>query len=126
MRIIRLILLSAATMIVLLHSMIAHSHHAEISENQHIEQHQKADTLFDFILLGFHVDHGDGHLEDMTPGDSLDISQDDFISCFALIATHFHLVEFDVNQEYDIEKDWSLPNSIHSGPDQLRGPPTLS
>lgn len=113
-------------MIILLHSMIAHGHHAEISANQHVQQHQNADNFIDFILLGFHVDQGDGHLKDMTSGDSLDVNHDDLISCIAIAAVHFNLVQFNSNKEFVIEKNWLLPDSILTSSISLRGPPAQS
>lgn len=53
-----------AVAILLLHSFLPHSHHDELSEEEHIEVHEEAVTLLDFIRLAFHIDPGKNHLED--------------------------------------------------------------
>lgn len=45
--------------IVLMHNIIAHDHHNDIELDDHIEQHNEASSILDFLLLGFHVDNLD-------------------------------------------------------------------
>lgn len=55
--------MSLAVVVVLLHNMIAHEHAGEMSDQEHISAHSCTVTVLDTIVLGLHVDGGEGHLE---------------------------------------------------------------
>lgn len=53
-----------AGVILLLHSFLPHNHHNEISEEEHLEVHEEASSVIDYILLAFHNNPGKNHLEE--------------------------------------------------------------
>ena len=72
------IALIIAGSLLLLHSLIPHEHHSELDEIAHIEQHQEADDLFDFLKLVFHLDFGGEHLENFKTANYFYITPDLF------------------------------------------------
>lgn len=126
MRTVRFIFLFTATTIVLLHSMIAHSHHSEFTVSQHKQQHIEAKNLIDFIQLGFHLDQGDGHLKDMTFSDSPQLDEADLLPLVGLIAVHFYLVEFPSTREFVVERSGAFSEILLTKSNTLRGPPSQS
>lgn len=56
-------LMIVAGAILLLHSFLPHSHHDELSDSEHTEVHEEAETILDFFRLAFHVNQGENHLE---------------------------------------------------------------
>ncbi|MFY0652279.1 MAG: hypothetical protein JXQ96_09615 [Cyclobacteriaceae bacterium] len=60
---IRKISLILAGAILLLHTVLPHEHHSELDEAEHVTQHETATGWLDFIMLAFHLDQGEGHLE---------------------------------------------------------------
>ena len=52
-----------ASMVVVLHTIISHEHHSEMSSEAHWSAHQQASSLFDNVVLTLHMDAGSGHLE---------------------------------------------------------------
>ena len=50
-------------MVLLLHNVIPHLHHEEMNNLCHEEKHDEADTLLDWLLLSFHENLGQDHLE---------------------------------------------------------------
>ena len=69
MRILGNIWLLLAGTLFLLHTLVPHEHHAELSEEDHIGQHESARSLLDFLQLAFHLDQGKGHLEEYQNAD---------------------------------------------------------
>ncbi len=53
---IRKILFISVTLLILLHTLIPHRHHSEMSYTEDIIAHNKADDIFDFLSLAFHQD----------------------------------------------------------------------
>lgn len=70
--ILRHTVLFIATSLVLLHSIIPHSHHSELTEEENLKQHETASSIIDYLSLAFHLDHEDGQLEDFIPGNDVD------------------------------------------------------
>ncbi|MEP5612863.1 MAG: hypothetical protein ABJP45_11465 [Cyclobacteriaceae bacterium] len=58
------ILMMVAGGILLMHSFLPHSHHDELSDTEHVEVHEEAESILDFFRLAFHVNQGENHLED--------------------------------------------------------------
>ncbi|MEP1096306.1 MAG: hypothetical protein ABJG78_14415 [Cyclobacteriaceae bacterium] len=63
MKVVGKILMMVAGVILLMHSFLPHSHHDELSDSEHIEVHEEAETILDFFRLAFHVNQGENHLE---------------------------------------------------------------
>jgi hypothetical protein len=53
-----------------------HLHHGEMSGDHDYIDHQEADDLIDWLILSFHLDLGDGHLECYSQSNHLDFSMD--------------------------------------------------
>lgn len=58
------VLMMVAGGILLMHSFLPHSHHDELSDTEHTEVHEEAESILDFFRLAFHVNQGENHLED--------------------------------------------------------------
>lgn len=53
-----------ATILLMLHSVLPHQHHDELSQEEHLAQNEEARTWLDYLKLAFHTDLGDSHLEE--------------------------------------------------------------
>lgn len=126
MKIVRFLALFLATTVVILHSIVPHNHHCNLSPEEHAKEHQSANSLLDFIALGFHADHGEGQWEDFSSSnevrvqlmtasivESLDISPSEFLA-------HTESTEFIFGFR---------PGVLNRGlwdSDVLRGPPSVA
>ena len=68
MKLVGKILSFLAITIIIAHTVIPHIHHSEISEKEHIYQHQQAKTIFDYIALAFHSEQQGGGFEEFVQG----------------------------------------------------------
>lgn len=59
----------------MLHSIIPHQHHSEISIVEDEHEHKSAEGFLDLLSLALHTDQGDGHLENFTTGDQLELDE---------------------------------------------------
>jgi hypothetical protein len=116
-----------AVVVLLIHSIVPHHHHAELSPNEHQQEHLQASNLLDYIALSLHFDHPDGQLEEFTASQSDlgDFDQFDLISELPALIAH---VEFPVitegnNPSYTYQAD---SDHVSTAAHSLRGPPTLS
>lgn len=102
MRIFVNMLFGLATTILMLHSIIPHQHHSEISIVEDEHEHKSADGFLDLLSLALHTDQGDGHLENFTTGDQVEL---DDLS-----------VENDVNSDdhYAVISENSTPSIVSS------------
>lgn len=115
-----------AVLILLIHSIIPHRHHAELSDAEHQKEHIEASSLFDFLALSFHFDHPEGQLEDFTSAQSdvSDVDQLDQLADFSgpIMATAFPEFAEEDNHVYSYQSaNGQFSASSHS----LRGPPSL-
>lgn len=121
----RNMMLFIATTIVLLHSIIPHSHHSELSAEQHLQEHENASSILDYLSLAFHLDHEDGQFEDFTPGQySTPQHLQPFLNSPQVLAIEIQTIAAGSRTWTSLEPvfvDRSAANS--SG---LRAPPTLS
>ncbi len=121
MKLIRKISLFLAGSILLLHTVLPHEHHSELSGKEHCEQHETAANLVDFIKLVFHMDQGEGHLEKyQTSG------QASFLFHAILVEELLPDFETIVSSENDFPNPF-IQNSLHSrllsSQLRFRGPP---
>ena len=49
--------------IVLFHAVVPHIHHEQMVEGEDSNIHRISDNFVDFLLLGFHINPGNGHFE---------------------------------------------------------------
>lgn len=127
MRQFQFIVQSFAILVLLIHSIVPHQHHAELSDTEHQKQHVEASSILDYIALSFHFDHPDGQLEEYTvaQGDVHEVDQ--FIQLgdlpSAVVDAVFHVEKESENQFYAYQTErQNVSASAHS----LRGPPSLS
>ncbi|WP_236980779.1 hypothetical protein [Membranihabitans maritimus] len=67
-------------LIILVHNITPHLHHDEISEEQHLKAHYEANNVLDWILLSFHNNLENGHLECYSEIENINLSPNlDFI-----------------------------------------------
>ncbi len=127
MRQFQFIVQSFAVLVLLIHSVIPHHHHAELTEAEHQQQHLEASSFLDYIALSFHFDHPDGQLEEFTTAQA-DLSELDQLAQIGEIPSPvgefvFHIVLEERNHFYTYQADSQEASaSTHS----LRGPPSLS
>jgi hypothetical protein len=126
MRLIRTFSLFVATTVVLLHSMVAHSHHGEYSEIEHIAQHQNASNILDFIALGFHGEHLDAQMEGFTMASQLNVEHGDFIQLVAILSSLFTIEYRSENSELNTHQEVAIQGNFFPRAIGLRGPPSLS
>jgi hypothetical protein len=114
----------------LLHSIIPHHHHDHLSVEDHKFEHETADNILDYLELLFHLDMGEGHLENFqsTDGNHLDIQ-------FQYDLGPLNLVEIVYCLNADIKSDLSarsffpsdrIPIPPKKSSLSLRGPPSIS
>ena len=109
-----------AGVILLLHSFLPHHHHNEISEAEHVEVHEEARTVIDYILLAFHNNPGENHLEEFKNAQQYQLQ-------LLLVAS---VPNFDFGSSVVLETlekpsaySYYFPQPIHYQNLQFRGPP---
>lgn len=127
MRRIQFFFLSFATSIVLLHSIIPHKHHSEITLSEDLQQHQSVDKLIDYVALAFHLDPGQGHLEEFLTT-STDLASDNhFTLSFPIGWEPLNGIFNQINQPTQYaEQPMAAPREVYGEAIGLRGPPTQS
>lgn len=115
-----------AITIIIAHAVIPHVHHSEISEKEHVVQHQEAETIFDYIALAFHSEQQDGALEQFVQ-DNDNITFDNIsIPHLAIL----HAVFIPLNEKGKITSfivnDIPIRNNLFTENLSLRGPPIKS
>jgi len=118
---------SFAILVLLIHSIVPHQHHAELSGAAHQKQHAEASSILDYIALSFHFDHPDGQLEEYTvaQGDIHEVDQFTQIGDLpsAVVDLVFQVETESENHFYTAQVErQNISTSTHS----LRGPPSLS
>lgn len=116
--------------ILLLHGFVPHQHHEVLTEIEHFRQHEEANSFFKKIILGFHINPGDGHLEEYNPSDTqLELPDWNPILFTPLLSAIFQnlLKEEPVHQKREtiyVSTNYSI--SFYLSSHSLRGPPFLS
>jgi len=113
--------MSLAVVVIILHSIIAHDHKSGMSAEDHIAAHSCAVSVFDNLVLDFHIANGEGHLEHYV---SSDTSFDHNLVVIALLAS--------ISQDCDRGEATYAgePSTQYGIPDYyqyitLRGPPQV-
>ena len=115
----------------LLHSILPHAHHDEMSHPEHSTSHQEADNLIDYLELIFHTDVGEGHLEHFETGQGLDfniVSNITTVAILDIVTEHLFSVSGELRfiaSEFYL-KDDHLPDCNLHDSFSLRGPPFIS
>lgn len=128
MKMIRNAALFVATALVLLHSIVPHVHHSDLTSSQDKHMHEEASSIMDFLALAFHLDHSDGNLENyVNSASSCDLELDQIILDLPSEIFNIELSSIPIDSErshfcfiYN-ERGHSC-----SSPPELRGPPSLS
>lgn len=110
--------------------MVPHHHHGEMSDTDHLTEHESADDLMDYLELIFHVDMGEGHLEHFQGGESLDYDQLQSIDIKPIIGIVSTVTTLSENTDYQKTELQPYFGRAHIPPDllssSLRGPPFIS
>jgi hypothetical protein len=118
---VRIIALSVSVFVIILHSLIPHQHHCELDHVEHLEQHQKADDLFDLLQLFFHIDLGGDHLNNYETAGSLYILPP-YGDCTRLTKADLYLIhQISIFDGYVFTSSTEILQSI-----RFRGPPARS
>ena len=117
------ILMFSSLCILMLHTVMPHQHHGEVSNEIHNFEHDSADSILDFIQLAFHFNPSENHLEDYQKS-NLDFQT--LVFCEDVLSPDFArtiLSSIDQNVEgYDYQQVRPVPISSIS----FRGPPELT
>ena len=119
-------------MIIVLHALVLHVHHDQISDARHEEEHISADSWVDYVKLLLQVDLGDEHLENFQTANGYDlqlVAAPVIIPACGIVIEHSLLVSselrFIVNNGYS-DHDDPLPTRYFHSTTALRGPPFIS
>lgn len=111
-----------AISILMLHTILPHQHHDQIPDDRHAFEHEQADSLLDYILLAFHANPGENHLEEFEKASS---------ATFIFLAAELGSFEFQyINAEKDqpvwVEYETTLIPQFFYKQISFRGPPQLT
>lgn len=109
-----------AGVILLLHSFLPHNHHNEISEEEHLEVHEEASSILDYILLAFHNNPGKNHLEEFKSSQQYQLQ--------FLLVTSVPSFDFALSPVLEVIEShpaytYHFPRQTHYESLQFRGPP---
>lgn len=124
-RVFQFIVLSFAMLLVLAHAVTPHEHYNSYSSKDS-EAHAKANSLLDYLALGFHHELYDGQQETYLHGEfqEVDLDELDFIAHFA--ALHFEILFFErVETTVHVVATSPMVKSYDLGIPILRGPPVV-
>ena len=114
-----------------MHNVTPHLHHGEVNQEHDLEQHEDAECFMDWIVISFHLDFGEGHLECYSQAETLDLCGDfqwafnDDLSCDVT----FHHLLISTDQAPQVipfprkDKLLSTSVSLHA---PLRAPPVFA
>ena len=108
----------------MLHTVLPHEHHSELKSTEHEVQLETAISLLDFIKLAFHMDQGEGHLEDYQASSTVHFNLDAVMS--ALVVPSFEpVLNYSLSTpRYTAQNE--IPPRYFSSSLRFRGPPQLS
>ncbi len=124
MQIVRYLFLISITSIVFLHAIIPHSHHAEMTQEQHQCSHQEANGLLDYFGLVFQEGFNSSlelYLID-APVSNEQIGNQDFDFLGSAVSIQISEGLISLNQAIENESD-NLFHQIHFSSYGLRAPP---
>lgn len=116
------ILLAGA--ILMLHTVLPHEHHSELKATEHEVQHETAHSLLDFLKLAFHMDQGEGHLEDYKTSSTVYFHFDAVVS--AVIVPSFEPVLSYSLSTPQYTTQTKIPPRYFCSSLRFRGPPQLA
>lgn len=123
-------MVNLAGLIVLLHGLVPHQHHNELSYDQDAVQHASANDLQDYLELVFHIDMGDGHLDHFENVDGIEFDVKAVainLTCFSTVSQYG---KYDNSCGSFYKHGFPELNKYSSGPEiactTLRGPPSIS
>ncbi len=115
----------------LLHTVLPHVHEDHLCGEESETIIQSADDLFGYFGLPFHVDLGEGHLEDYQSGQGLDYNLEASFAVIPLSGLTYESFHLTSIKEVLLEDEHYLcddpfPDSHLKKVSSLRGPPVLS
>lgn len=127
MKFLRAILLHAAMLIALVHMLLPHEHVHTENSPEHISQHRKANSIFDFLTLAFQHEQYDGQMEHFDSSDEIDIDFDLLPLAFQWAIINEVDIDFLFIEERVLHFDRTdhCKTDIHASVKTYRGPPTI-
>lgn len=125
MQLIRSISLFAAFAIVMVHSMVPHQHRDELSFAEHEAQHEEASGLIDYLSLAFHLEHGEGQLEEFNSVQHVQLEELSILHAEFINSETTCFTEERSTERFTDHKE-IIPISSYEERNCLRGPPSLS
>ena len=110
-----------AISILMMHSVLPHQHHNQIPDERHSIEHAEANSILDYILLAFHVNPGENHLEEFEKASSISL----LFLAVEISECQFIEQPVVVIQSNRVETDHILLQQFLSRQLSFRGPPQL-
>ncbi len=125
MKVLGKIFMFLAVCILMLHTVIPHDHHEDMSEftRTHVIEHESATSWFDYINLAFHFSPAKNHLEDFEKSNQN--FSFDFHASYQLLDFK-NIVENVLENEWHIADDSRELRSPYVILPRFRGPPRIS
>ncbi len=114
----------AAVTILMAHALTPHDHVTQVSKTN-VSQHEEANSLLDYLVIGFHHEQYDGQLETYLAGNFQDVSLDFQAVLPAVPSIHF---EYDIvlaSQQKIPTKAQRFTSDSALNTHCLRGPPAI-
>ena len=112
--------------IVAIHAIVPHTHHSDLSGDEHTIQHQEASSVFDYIILAFHNEQQGGELEEFVNGDSDELFEGSNMQTITILyALFIPSAEQKIKISY-IVNDIPIRDNLFTTSYTLRGPPSKS
>ncbi|MFT7034426.1 MAG: hypothetical protein ACJA2S_002940 [Cyclobacteriaceae bacterium] len=121
---IRNILILLAGAIFMLHTVLPHEHHSELKATEHEVQHETANSLLDFLKLAFHMDQGEGHLEDYQASNTIHFNLDAVVS-WLVVPSFVPVLSYTLSTPHYTAQN-EIPPRYFSSALRFRGPPKLA
>ena len=126
MRLASKILSFLAITVIIAHTVVPHTHHSKLADEEHIVQHQQAKTILDYVALGFHFEQQGGELEEFVQDSNDNITFNN--SAITLTATLYAVLTIEKQKKTTsyIANNVPLRNKLFTDSFGLRGPPLKS
>ncbi|GLR17614.1 hypothetical protein [Portibacter lacus] len=127
----KVISLYIAGLIVVMHTVMPHSHCNTMFSAEQVTSEKPSDTFLGHIKMMLNIDMGDGHLEHFQSGNGLDVDMNDAIAQVAILAIVFDQTYLISNKhsylpsEHYLKED-PFPDPPFKSAFSLRGPPSIS
>lgn len=128
MKLMRYLLMYVAATLMLAHSLVPHFHVQQNSSETHVEQHEDASSLLDYLTLAFHHEQYDGQLEIYVASDATEVN---FDLDQSIITSDFDFVSPNTTSSTEVPAKKYGDHSLFASSEaaiqtySLRGPPNI-